>query len=125
MAMIQKGKYPVPYIGITQYYSKAHPALDLGWGTPSPVRRRAKPATGRPFYGASNGALDLTGTQAPCAGVHMFGRAVYNRFYTLYVRAIYSIRAPVRMGHFDSKRHAFTANITLRHHYTSYGLKPL
>ena len=36
MAMIQKGKYPVPYIGITQYYSKAHPALDLGWGTPNP-----------------------------------------------------------------------------------------
>lgn len=36
MAMMQKGKYPVPYIGITQYYSKAHPALDLGWGTPNP-----------------------------------------------------------------------------------------
>ena len=36
MAMIQKGRYPVPYIGITQYYSKAHPALDLGWGTPNP-----------------------------------------------------------------------------------------
>ena len=36
MAMIQKGKYPVPYIGITQYYSKAHPALDLGWDTPNP-----------------------------------------------------------------------------------------
>ena len=34
--MIQKGKYPVEYIGITQYYSEKHPALDIGWDTPNP-----------------------------------------------------------------------------------------
>ena len=34
--MIQKGKYPVEYIGITQYYSERHPALDIGWDTPNP-----------------------------------------------------------------------------------------
>ena len=41
--MIQKGKYPVEYIGITQYYSEKHPALDIGWDTarsPWPPRIR-------------------------------------------------------------------------------------
>ena len=29
-------KYPVEHVGITQYYSAGHRALDLGWKTPNP-----------------------------------------------------------------------------------------
>ncbi len=43
---LQKPRYPVDYIGITQYYNTAHPALDLGWHTPNP-----------PVYAAAAGTV--------------------------------------------------------------------
>lgn len=43
---LRKPRYPVNYIGITQYCSAGHPAIDIGWHTPDP-----------PVYAAAEGTV--------------------------------------------------------------------
>lgn len=49
----QVPRYPVNYIGITQYYSVSHPADDFGWSTADP-----------PIYAAADGTVDQAATDS-------------------------------------------------------------
>lgn len=60
-------------------------------------------------------ALDLAGTQASGANVHMTRSTLYNRFYALYVRLPCSVRPSVGVRYLDTESNTLSANFTLCH----------
>lgn len=60
-------------------------------------------------------ALDLAGTQASGANVHMARSTLYNRFYALYVRLPCSVRPSVGVRYLDTESNTLSANFTLCH----------
>ena len=60
-------------------------------------------------------ALDLAGTQASGANVHMTRSSLHNRFYTLYVRLPCSVRASVGVRNLNTEGNTLSANFTFSH----------
>ena len=67
----------------------------------------------------SDSAGNFTRTQAAGAGVDITGRTVNHSFHSFYVGLPSSVCTSVRVGHLDTKGHAFPTAITFAIYCTS------
>jgi hypothetical protein len=58
---------------------------------------------------------NFTGTQAAGAGMNAAGLTVDKSLYAHYIRFPSTVGTSVGVGHFNTKRYAFSAEITFRH----------